>query len=105
MKLRHRLVANALHAAHWWIERSGAIAPGTRLGDSFGTLGEGSCIAFPVLSLFGTERMHLGAGTMVGRQVSLSVGYGPDDPGAPERGLVVGDRCVIGARCTITAHE
>ena len=98
-------MAAALHATHRWIERAGAIAPGTRLGDQFGHLGPGSCIAFPPASLFGVEKMHVGAGTMVGRACSLGVGYGPDDPGAPELGLVIGERCVIGARATITAHE
>jgi acetyltransferase-like isoleucine patch superfamily enzyme len=53
----------------------------------------------------GTRSIHLGSGTLVGRQATLSVGYGPDDPNLPERGLVVGDRCVLGARATIVAHE
>lgn len=101
---RQRLVAAVLHRAHRWIERSGAIAPGTALGEEFGTLGVGSCIAFPPMSLFGTRSMHIGEGTMIGRTCSLGVGYGPDDPNAPERGLVIGARCVIGARATITAH-
>lgn len=105
MNRRQRLVAAALHRTHRWIERAGAIAPGTRLGDEFGTLAPGSCIAFPPMSLFGTRCMHVGAGTMIGRHSSLSVGYGPDDPDAPPRGLVIGERCVIGARATITAHE
>lgn len=105
MNRRQRLVAAALHATHRWVERAGAIAPGTRIGDEFGSLGPGSCIAFPPLSLFGTGSMHVGAGTMVGRHSSLSVGYGPDDETAPPRGLVIGERCVIGARATITAHE
>ena len=102
---RQRLVARILHASHRWIERSGAIAPGTALGDEFGTLAPGACIAFPPMSLFGTRSMHIGAGTMIGRACSLGVGYGPYDPSAPERGLVIGERCVIGARATITAHE
>ena len=105
MNRRQRLVARVLHAAHRWIERSGAIAPGTVLGDEFGTLGQGSCIAFPPMSLFGTRSMHIGEGTMIGRACSLGVGYGPDDVNAPERGLVIGARCVVGARATITAHE
>ncbi|QCX29196.1 acyltransferase [Nocardioides jishulii] len=94
-----------MHRAHRWVERAGAIAPGTALGEEFGTLAPGSCIAFPPMSLFGTRSMHIGSGTMIGRQCSLAVGYGPDDPGAPARGLVIGERCVIGARATITAHE
>ncbi|GGD25140.1 acyltransferase [Nocardioides daphniae] len=105
MKRRHRLIADALHRVHGWVERAGAIAPGTALGDEFGTLAPGSCIAFPPMSLFGTRSMHVGAGTMIGRQCSLGVGYGPDDASAPERGLVIGERCVVGARATITAHE
>lgn len=105
MNRRQRLVARVLHSAHRWVERSGAIAPGTALGDEFGTLGLGSCIAFPPMSLFGTRSMHIGEGTMIGRQCSLGVGYGPDDDNAPARGLVIGARCVVGARATITAHE
>lgn len=105
MNRRQRLIAAALHATHRWVERAGAIAPGTRLGDEFGTLGPGSCIAFPPMSLFGTASIHVGAGTMIGRHCSLSVGYGPGDAAAPERGLVIGERCVIGARATLTAHE
>ncbi|MFC6152395.1 acyltransferase [Nocardioides yefusunii] len=105
MNRRQRLVAAALHRAHSWAERAGAIAPGTALGDSFGTLGSGSCIAFPPMSLFGQQHMHIGAGTMIGRRVVLGVGYGPDDAAAPPRGLVIGERCVIGARNTITAHS
>lgn len=105
MNRRQRLIASALHATHRWVERAGAIAPGTALGDEFGSLGRGSCIAFPPMSLFGTRSMHVGAGTMIGRHASMSVGYGPDDDAAPERGLVIGERCVIGARATITAHE
>lgn len=49
--------------------------------------------------------MHIGEQTMIGRSVSLGVGYGPDDVSAPDRGLVIGARCVIGARATITAHS
>lgn len=105
MNRRQRLVASALHSLHSWAERAGAIAPGTRLGDEFGTLGWGSCIAFPPMALFGQRNMHIGAGTMVGRRVTLGVGYGPDDQNAPARALVIGERCVIGARGTITAHE
>lgn len=105
MNRRQRLVAAALHRMHRWVERSGAIAPGTALGEEFGTLGRGSCIAFPPMSLFGTRSMHIGENTMIGRQVSLAVGYGPDDPSVPERGLVIGARCVVGARTTITAHS
>jgi acetyltransferase-like isoleucine patch superfamily enzyme len=86
------------------VERTGEIVPGTRAAEGFGSLGEGSCIGFPTATLMGARSIHIGSGTLIGRQVTLSVGYGPDDQQVPERGLVIGDRCVIGARSSLTAH-
>ena len=91
--------------AHGWLDRAGTIVPGTGAAEEFGSFGAGSSIGFPVATLMGTRSIHIGARTLIGRQVTLSVGYGPGDPGIPERGLVVGDRCVIGARSTLVAHD
>lgn len=87
------------------VDRAGQIVPGTRAGDEFGSLGAGSCIGFPPATLMGVGSIHVGERTLIGRQVTLSVGYGPDATDLPERGLVIGDRCVIGARTCVTAHE
>jgi len=103
--LPRRLINRAIHAGWRWVERSGAIAPGTRLGAEFGSLGSGSCIAFPPATLFGTRSIHVGAGTLIGRSCTLTVGYMPDGEDLPEHGLVIGERCVIGARTSLTAHE
>jgi len=102
---RSRLVNQLIHASRAWVERAGAIAPGTRLGEEFGHLGVGSCIAFPPATISGAPSIHIGSGTLVGRQCTLSVGYLSDDDKLPARGLVIGDRCVIGARASFTAHE
>ncbi len=99
------MINRGLLAAWRWLERAGEIVPGTRAAEGFGTLGEGSCIGFPAATLMGVESIHIGARTLIGRQVTLSVGYAPDDTGRPERGLVIGDRCVIGARTSLTAHS
>ncbi|MDT9592260.1 acyltransferase [Nocardioides zeae] len=99
-----RVVADALHSTRRLVEWYGAIAPGTRAAARFGAFGPGSCIAFPVATLFGAAAIHLGRDTLVGRSCTLTVGYGIGSP-LPERGLVIGDRCVIGARSTITAHD
>ena len=104
MNRRRRLVNRSVHAAWRWLENTGEVVPGTRAGDEFGTLGEGSCIGFPAATLMNVGSIHVGARTLVGRQVTLSVGYGPEDRRLPERGLVIGDRCVIGARTSLTAH-
>lgn len=101
----HRLLGAAVHEVRRRVEWYGAISPGTVAGDRFGSLGEGACIAFPQATIVGEAGIHVGRGTLVGRACTLTVGYvGPDDV-PPERGLVIGDRCVVGARSTITAHE
>src|SRR6478735_1021078 len=99
-----RVLNAGVLAARGWLERAGEITPGTRAADRFGSFGADSSIGFPSATLMGTRAIHLGTGVLVGRQVTLSVGYGPDDPNLPERGLVIGDRSVIGARCSIVAH-
>lgn len=94
-----------VQSAWGWLQRAGEIVPGTRAGDAFGTLGAGSSVGFPMATLMGARAIHVGERTLIGRQVTLSVGYGPADRTLPARGLVIGDRCVIGARTSLTAHE
>ncbi|WP_435769924.1 acyltransferase [Nocardioides sp. SYSU DS0651] len=100
-----RLVNRSVHAAWRWLERVGDVSPGTALADEFGSFGPGSCLAFPLGTLFGTGSIHVGQDTLIGKYSTLSVGYGPTQVVMPERGLVIGDRCVLGARVCITAHE
>ncbi|MCW2756113.1 MAG: transferase [Marmoricola sp.] len=100
-----RRAANRLiHAARAWVQRAGAITPGTDLARTFGTFGPRSLISYPLATLYGAGSIHLGEDTLVGPHSVLSVGYSPTEPSLPQRGLVIGDRCVIGARATITAH-
>jgi len=100
-----RLLNKSVHAAWRWAERVGDISRDTELGGRFGSFGEGACLAFPLAAVFGTRSIHIGAGTLVGKYATLSVGYGPGQTQLPPRGLVIGDRCVLGARVCITAHE
>lgn len=78
--------------------------PGTTTGDRFGTLADGSCLAFPQATLFGEEAIHVGADTLIGRSCTLTVGYGDGDR-LEGRELRFGERCVVGTRSTFTAHE
>jgi acetyltransferase-like isoleucine patch superfamily enzyme len=94
-----------VHAVWRWAQQNGEIVPGTRVGDTFGTLGEASSIGFPTATLMNAGSIHIGSHTLIGRQVTLSVGYSPGAPNLPTRGLVIGDRCVIGARTSLTAHS
>lgn len=105
MPFLHRPVNRLVHALWRQMERYGDIAPGTRAADGFGAFGRGSCLGFPVEGLFGTSAIHIGEDTLIGRHCTVTVGYGPGQPRLPARALVIGDRCLIGARACITAHE
>lgn len=105
MTRRRRWLNRGVQAGWRWLERTGEIVPGTRAADAFGSFGEGSCLGFPAATLMRVGSIHIGSKTLIGRQVTLSVGYGVNDERAPERGLVIGDRCVIGARSSLTAHS
>ena len=100
-----RLLNQAVHAAWRLVGRAGEIVPGTKAAGRFASFGASSCIDFPPATLLNPEKIHIGAGTLIGRQATLSVGYGIGDPRLDERVLIIGDRCVLGARTTITAHE
>lgn len=103
--LGRRLVNQAVHAGYRWVQAAGAVVPGTRAAEEFASFGRGSCLDFPYATILNPGAIHIGSDTLIGRQATLSVGYGVDDPHLDERSLVVGDRCVLGARATITAHE
>jgi acetyltransferase-like isoleucine patch superfamily enzyme len=100
-----RVLNRLVHAAHDWVDRAGAIQPGTDLAEAFGTFGAGSFITYPMATMYGASSIHIGEDTLIGRECSLLVGYAPDDTDVPERGIVIGDRCVLGAGSTLTAHE
>lgn len=101
----HRLVNAGIQAGWARLRFSGAIAPGTDAADRFGSFGEGSVIAFPTAVLYGEAQIHIGTGTMVSTWCTIAAGYSPDQTSVPPRALVIGDRCVIGLRSGIVAHE
>ncbi len=105
LSLRKRLLHRGVQRAWAWLDRTGEIVPGTEAAEAFGSFGEASCIGFPTATLMNVGSIHLGERTLVGRQSTLSVGYGPGETHLPSHALVIGDRCVIGARAAITAHS
>lgn len=105
MPLLRRPLNRLVLAARRWIADAGAIQPGTDQADAFGTFGASSYVAHPMATLFGERSIHIGEGTLIGANCTLSVGHSPDDRVLPERGLEIGARCVIGARSILTAHH
>jgi acetyltransferase-like isoleucine patch superfamily enzyme len=82
----------------------GAIGPDTRRGKRFGRLGAGSVICFPTNALFNEQYIHIGAGTMFGPQITLSVGMVPGQEMVSDPVIRVGDRCLIGKGSGIVGH-
>ncbi|MEO6988472.1 MAG: DapH/DapD/GlmU-related protein, partial [Aquihabitans sp.] len=112
MNIRRRIyvrthrVTNAVIQRGWAKLRiAGAIAPGTAAAEEFGSFGEGSVVAFPTATIYGQRSIHIGTNTMVSTWITLAAGYGPDQSTLAPRALVIGDRCVIGMRSGIVAHE
>ncbi len=99
-----RLLNRGILTTWRWVERRGEIVPGTAAAERFGALGTDTAIGFPTATLMNERSIHIGSRTLIGRQVTLSVGYSPYDAHLPVRGLVIGDRCVIGARSSLVAH-
>ncbi len=101
----HRLKGKLVHRGWARIRTFGAIHPGSHRSEKFGHLGEGSIISFPSTAIDGEKSIHIGAGTLVASWATLAAGYVPDDPDTPPRALVIGERCVIGLRSGIIAHQ
>ena len=103
---RWRRFANeAIHRTRERLAFYGAIAPGTRRAERFGSFGPGSVVAYPIGAIYGEPHIHLGATSMISPQVTLTAGYSPEQTTVPPRALVIGDRAVIGVRSAIIAHE
>lgn len=102
------LSAAVAHRVWGWMRWAGAIGPQDRLGRRFGAFGEGSLFVFPPGDLLGEEHIAIGAGTLVGAHVSLSVGMAPGQPlpaSAVSPVLRIGDRCSIGRGNHVVAHR
>ncbi len=77
----------------------------SRGAQAFGGFGERAVVCFPPAALFGQSAIHIGAETVVGPWVSLSVGMVPGQPLVSDRILVIGKRCLIGRGSSLVAHR
>ena len=82
----------------------GAIGPDSRRGRRFGAFGERSVICFPPTAIVNERYIHIGAGTMIGPQVSMSAGMVPGQQCLSDRVVGIGDRCLIGKGTGIVGH-
>jgi acetyltransferase-like isoleucine patch superfamily enzyme len=93
-----------VHRAWEEIQELGAIGPRTRRGRRFGAFGDASVICFPPAALVNERYIHIGRGTMIGAQVSLSAGMVPGQVCITDPVVRIGDRCLIGRGNGIVGH-
>ena len=101
-----RIAAGAIHRAWAWISAVGAVSPDDERGQRYRQMGVGSLIAFPPGAVYGERWISIGAGTLIGPNVSLSVGMpgeplDPDDPAV----IDIGERCNIGRGSSIAGRN
>lgn len=104
-RLRRRLLSDLVNRAWGRVRALGAIAPGTVAAERFGSFGAGSIVVFPPATMYGEGHIHIGRDTLVAGWSTLVTGYSPEQDIVPDRALVIGDRCVIGERVGLVAHE
>ncbi len=109
--MRHQLRATGYRIGGDWVRRSwalacraGSIGPGDHAGKKFGRFGAGSIICFPHNTIFNERYIHIGTGTMIGPQVTLSAGMVPGQACLSDPVVHIGDRCLIGKGSGIVGH-
>jgi serine acetyltransferase len=103
-RYRDRLAWRAVHRLWDAAQRAGGITADTPAGQEFAAFGAGSIIGFPTGALYGEQWIEVGAGSMIGAQVSLSAGMVPGQDLGERPLLRIGDRCLIGRGSHIVAH-
>jgi serine acetyltransferase len=103
-RYRRRVASRAVHGLWDVALRAGTITPENLAGHPFRAFGPESIIGFPAGALYGEKWIEIGAGTMVGAQVSLSAGMVPGQDLGEAPVLRIGDRCIIGRGSHIVAH-
>ncbi len=104
MTRRHDIAGEYIRRAWEAVGRWGAIGPDSRTGRRFGTFGRGSIICFPTNTIFNERYIHIGEGTMIGPQTTLSAGMVPGQECLGDRVVSIGHRCLIGKGSGIVGH-
>jgi acetyltransferase-like isoleucine patch superfamily enzyme len=109
--MRHQIRALGYRIGGEWVRRSwttvcrwGSIGPDSATGRRFGMFGQGSIICFPTNTVFNEHYIHIGSGTMIGPQVTLSAGMVPGQRCLSDPVVTIGDRCLIGKGSGIVGH-
>lgn len=99
-----RALGEGVHRAWELAVELGAIGPDTRRGKRFGAMGKNSVIVFPPNTLFNEQYIQIGAGTLLGPQMTLSAGMVPGQEMVTDPVIRIGNRCLIGKGSGIVGH-
>ena len=82
-----------------------AIRTGSARARRFRSFGERSVICFPVTALYGEEFVDIGDGCIIGPSCSLSAGVAPGHDISPSPGVRIGNGVLLGRGSGIVAHS
>ncbi len=100
-----RQVAGAMYARSTQIlQRWASIGPRTARGRRFYAFGERSVICWPPTTILNEHHISIGAHTMIGPHVALSVGMVEGQEVMSSPVVTIGDRCLIGRGSGIVGH-
>lgn len=94
-------------AIQWGAATAGRLAIAdhrSRLASRFGAFGEGSAVTFPQGAIYNESYIHLGAGTLIASNVTMSVGMIPGQDMETNPVIRIGDGCLIGKGSAIVGH-
>lgn len=104
---RNARLVDALFGAWQWLVRMGTAGPASRHGRRFGAAGRESAFAWPPGPTMNERLIRIGDRTIIGPEVTLSVGMWPgEELAAPDGWIIrIGDRVSVGRRCALVGRH
>ena len=87
-----------------YLDEVAAISPADGDASRFFHFGEGAGLLAPQGVIYNERYLSVGAGTLIGPQVCLTAGMGPDQEMLHAPVVSIGERCVIGRASHIIGH-
>ncbi|MEV6820232.1 acyltransferase [Nocardiopsis dassonvillei] len=100
-----RLLSWVLRSVWSYARTKAEIRAGSRAARRFARFGTGSAIAFPTATLYGEPWIEIGVHTVLGGDMTLAAGMGPDYDLGPGTVVRIGSGCAIGRGSHIVAHR